>query len=283
MLVSTLSEMQQWSDDVRRSGKTIGVIPTMGYLHDGHRSLIETAAHECDRVVTTVFVNPLQFGAGEDFARYPRDLERDIQLAHRAGTHVVFAPSGDDMYPVGYATTVDVGPIGEKFEGAFRPGHFRGVATVVAKLFHLTKPHVAYFGQKDYQQTLVIARLIADLNFDIRLRVLPTVREPDGLAMSSRNVYLQPDDRRKASIIYRTLRAAEQSILDGQRSRQRINAVMYETLASAGDLRIDYAAAARAETLDEPEEFFSGDSVVLLVAVRIGSTRLIDNLLVRVP
>jgi len=282
-VITTISEMQQWSQQQRRMGKTIGVVPTMGYLHDGHCSLIERAAAECDAVVTTIFVNPLQFGQGEDFERYPRDMERDTTIARAAGSSVVFAPTTAEMYPSGFATTIDVGPIAERFEGAFRPGHFRGVATVVAKLFNLTQPHVAYFGQKDYQQCLVISQMVRDLNMDITLRILPTVREQDGLAMSSRNVYLSAEQRRTASLLYRALQAGIDAIARGERRRQHINKRMQEILDQIPDARIDYAAAATAERLEEPDEFPPGASVVLLLAVRIGSTRLIDNMLTTVP
>lgn len=283
MIIRTIAEMQQWSERQRRAGNTIGVVPTMGYLHAGHCSLIEAAARECDCVVTTIFVNPLQFGPNEDYQRYPRDLERDTALALKAGTTVIFAPSVDEMYPPGFHTTIDVGPIAEKFEGAFRPGHFRGVATVVAKLFLITKPHRAYFGQKDYQQTLVIRQLIKDLNFDIALQVLPTVREADGLAMSSRNVYLSPEERAKATVLYRALLEGRRAIEAGERSRAALSSIMEQVLRAEDGVTIDYAAAATADALDEPEEFASGQMVVLLIAARIGSTRLIDNMLVRVP
>jgi pantoate--beta-alanine ligase len=279
MLITSLDEMHRWSENMRLASKTIGVVPTMGYLHDGHRSLIEQAASECDVVVTTVFVNPLQFSAGEDYERYPRDLERDRALAHAAGTTILFVPSPQEMYPRGFTTTIDVGPLGERFEGAFRPGHFRGVATVVAKLFNVTKPHIAYFGQKDYQQTLVISQLIRDLNYNITLRVLPTVRERDGLAMSSRNVYLSPTERSDATVLYRALHAALDAIAQGERVREKLESLMRSVIEQIPHAHIDYAAAACAETLDQPDSFAPGQQIVLLLAVRIGTTRLIDNAL----
>ncbi|MCS6999522.1 MAG: pantoate--beta-alanine ligase [Bacteroidota bacterium] len=284
MLIEAIAQMQQWSEAMRTQGNIIGLVPTMGFLHEGHCALIKTAAQECSVVITTVFVNPLQFGPSEDFARYPRDLERDIQLATQAGATVVFAPTVEHMYPAGYAAMIDPGPIAEKFEGIFRPGHFRGVATVVAKLFNITKPHVAYFGQKDYQQTLVISQLIRDLNFDIRMRVLPTVRQDDGLALSSRNVYLSPQERQQATILYRALQEAEYAIRQGERRRETINTLLRHTIeAGCPEIKIEYAAAATAETLEEPEFFASGSRVVLLLAVRLGTARLIDNSLVEVP
>lgn len=283
MLITALDEMQRWSDTMRSESNIIGIVPTMGSLHDGHRTLIETAARECDVVVTSVFVNPLQFGVGEDYERYPRNLERDLAIARDAGATVVFAPSREAMYPEGYATTIDVGPIAERFEGAHRPGHFRGVATVVAKLFNLTKPHIAYFGQKDYQQTLVIARLIGDLNFNITLRVQPTVRERDGLAMSSRNLYLSPTERADATVLYRALQAGLEAIAKCERSRQQIEARMRSIIERAPTAQIDYVAAACAKTLDQPDTFAPGEEVVLLLAVRIGATRLIDNTIATIP
>jgi pantoate--beta-alanine ligase len=281
--INSISQMQQWSRQQRQEGKVIGVVPTMGYLHQGHLSLIQRATEECDRVVTTIFVNPLQFGQNEDFERYPRDLERDTTLALEAGASLIFAPTTAEMYPDGFATIIDVGPIAERFEGAFRPGHFRGVATVVAKLFHITSPHRAYFGQKDYQQTLVISRMVTDLNMDVELRVLPTVREPDGLAMSSRNVYLSPSERQQATVLYRALQAGAEAIAAGERVRHRINERMRRVLEEVPTADIDYAAAATADRLEEPDEFTPGSTVVLLLAVRIGSTRLIDNMLATIP
>ncbi|MCX7929573.1 MAG: pantoate--beta-alanine ligase [Chlorobi bacterium] len=283
MLITTIDQMHRWSAQQRRDGKQIGVVPTMGYLHNGHCSLIKCASNECDVVVTTIFVNPLQFGVGEDFERYPRDLQRDYTIASDAGTTVVFAPRTDEMYPSNYATFVDVGPIGEKFEGTFRPGHFRGVVTVVAKLFHITQPHLAYFGQKDYQQTLVIAQLIRDLNFDISMVVLPTVREHDGLAMSSRNVYLSPEQRHHATALYRALQAATNAINSGERRSHALAELMTKVIADNDHVRVDYAAAVQAGTLEEVTEFSSGEQAALLVAGRIGPIRLIDNELVTIP
>lgn len=282
MLITDIQAMQAWSDQQRTEEKTIGFVPTMGALHQGHLSLIGTARRECDVVITSVFVNPLQFGTGEDYERYPRNIERDTTLAIEAGSTVVFAPSVEAMYPTGFTTSIDVGPLGEKLEGNYRPGHFRGVATVVAKLFNITKPHCAYFGQKDYQQTLVIRQLVTDLNFNITLRILPTIREADGLAMSSRNIYLTPDERSRAAIIYKALCAATNAIEQGERSRTVLCSILTSTLLQE-PLTIDYAFAALADSLEEPETFQPGDKIVLLVACRVGGTRLIDNMIVQVP
>ena len=265
---------------LRRQGKRIGVVPTMGALHEGHLSLIRAAAKANDVVIVTIFVNPLQFGPREDFTRYPRNLPRDIRLARGAGAHIIFAPRVEEIYPKGFSAQIDVGPIGECWEGRSRPGHFQGVATVVAMLFHLTHPTQAYFGQKDYQQVLVIRRLVEDLRIRVRLHVLPTVREPDGLAMSSRNRYLNPAQRRQAPVLYRALRAARERIRAGQRQSTSIAAQMRRIIRNAPDARIDYVALVDAATL-KPLRRLRGRTA-LLVAVRIGHTRLIDNLLVDV-
>ncbi len=283
VLVRTIAELRQQVQAQRAAGKRIGFVPTMGYLHEGHAALIRQAAQECEYVVTSDFVNPTQFAPNEDFERYPRDLQRDLQVAEQAGSHVLFAPSVEEIYPEGFATTVSIRGITEKFEGAFRPTHFDGVATVVSKLFNIVQPDRAYFGQKDYQQLLVIRQLVRDLNFPIEVVMVPTVREPDGLALSSRNVYLSAGERQKALSLYRALQAGQSMILQGERRRSVIEARMQEVLSAVPELRVDYAAAALAETLEQPEAFSPGAHVVLLVAARLPSARLIDNLLVRVP
>jgi len=282
-LIVTVAEMQRYAEQQRCAGRRIAVVPTMGYFHQGHLSLIQQARQRADVVITTLFVNPTQFGPGEDYERYPRDFERDRRLAAEAGSDVLFAPTVEEMYPGGYTTVITVRGVSEKFEGAFRPGHFQGVATIVAKLFLATKPHVALFGQKDWQQTLVVRQLVRDLNFDVEIVVLPTVREPDGLAMSSRNVYLSPEERQKATVLYRSLRQAVAAIERGERRRRVLVQLLEEQLRQVPELRIDYAAAADAWTLEEPEEFAPGQTVVLLVAARLGATRLIDNEVVTVP
>ena len=200
------------------SGKTVGFVPTMGALHEGHLSLVDAARAECDLAVVSIFVNPTQFGPKEDLSKYPRDLNRDLQLLASRGCDLVFAPTVEAMYPHGYTTSIDVGDLGRKLEGEFRPDHFRGVATVVLKLFQIVPAEVAFFGRKDYQQTLVVERMVTDLNVPIEIRVLPTVREPDGLAMSSRNAYLSTDDRRRALAISQSLHLAEK-LVDGGAAR----------------------------------------------------------------
>lgn len=255
----------------------VGFVPTMGYLHEGHLALIRRARAECRRVVVSVFVNPLQFGPHEDYARYPRDLDRDRRLAAAAGADLLFHPSVEVMYPRGEpGVFVDVGDLARRWEGARRPGHFRGVVTVVTKLFHLVQPDRAYFGQKDAQQAVIIRRMVADLNFPVEVVVCPTVREPDGLALSSRNVYLDRRQRQAAPTLYRALVAARRRLEAGERDGSALVAAMKAVLRAEPLLEPEYAAVVGASDL-EPLERVEGE-VLLLVAARLGSTRLIDNL-----
>src|SRR3989338_2604600 len=279
-VIRSAPQMTGIAQRLRRQGKSIGVVATMGALHEGHLSLIRAAASAEDVVIVTLFVNPLQFGPTEDYARYPRPFTRDLRLARRAGADILFAPTAQQMYPNGFASRVHVGSLGECWEGQSRPGHFDGVATVVTTLFHLTEPTTAYFGQKDYQQTLVVKQLIRDLHLPVRLRVLPTVREPDGLAMSSRNQSLNASQRRRAPVLGRALRRARAQIRGGERRAAAIAARLRRLIRSTPEARIDYAALVDADTL-RPLRRLRG-RVVLLVAVWIGGTRLIDNLLVDV-
>lgn len=257
---------------------TVGLVPTMGYLHEGHLSLVRRARAENDIVIATIFVNPTQFGPHEDLATYPRDLPRDLALLEAERTDIVFAPASPaEMYPPGYQTWVDLTDLPTKLEGARRPGHFRGVATVVAKLFNLTRPHRAYFGQKDAQQCVVIRRMVADLNFDLEVVVCPTVREPHGLAMSSRNAYLTPEERERAAVLYRALQAAAAALAAGERDAGALRRVMGEVLAAEPLAQVEYVSIADPETLDELEGELPGPALASL-AVRIGRARLIDNL-----
>ena len=262
----------------RRSGQTVGLVPTMGALHEGHLSLVDRARSECDVTVVTVFVNPTQFGRGEDFQRYPRELDADVVLLGRRGCDVVFTPTADAMYPAGYSTTVDVGPLGQVLEGEHRPTHFRGVATIVMKLFQLTPADRAYFGRKDYQQTLVARQMVADLNVPIDIRVCPIVREPDGLAMSSRNAYLSADERRRARGLSQALRLAEELADGGERNVAVIRERMEQEIKRAGGAEMQYIAFVADGTVTPVEEI-SGPTTVALAAI-IGKTRLIDNSLV---
>jgi len=278
--IADLKAMQDYSLAEKRKGLTVGLVPTMGYFHEGHLSLMRRARQECDRVVVSLFVNPLQFGPQEDFERYPRDLERDAALAEQVGVDVLFIPSTEAMYPPGYATHVEVVGLTEPLCGRSRPGHFRGVTTVVAKLFNIVQPDVSYFGQKDYQQALVISRMAEDLFWPLRVVVCPTVREPDGLAASSRNVYLGPEERRQAVCLFQALQAAQEAIARGERRAREVERIMRETISRYPLARIDYAEVRRARDLAEIETL--EERVVLALAVWIGRTRLIDNALVEV-
>ena len=257
----------------------VALVPTMGSLHGGHLSLARRARAENDLVVMSLFVNPTQFGAGEDLDRYPRDLDRDLHLAGDAGVDAVFHPQPAEMYDPGYCTWVDVEGLADRLCGAGRPGHFRAVATVVTKLFGLCRPERAYFGQKDAQQALVIRRMVADLDLGVDVVVCPIVREPDGLAMSSRNVYLTPSERTQAAMLYRALREAEAAIAAGGRDAAVVRATVLSALAEAPLGRVDYVEVVAADDL-RPVDVIAGDVLVAL-AVRFGTTRLIDNVVVK--
>lgn len=279
-LVHTIDEVRAAVAAARRAGKRVGFVPTMGALHEGHASLIERAAAECDFVVVSVFVNPLQFGPNEDFDKYPRTLPDDLRLASSLGAHLVFAPSVEEMYPSPQLTFVEVEKVTDRLCGASRPGHFRGVATVVTKLFNIVAPDAAYFGQKDAQQAVVIQRMVKDLSMPIEIRVCPTVREADGLAKSSRNTYLSEEERRAAPVLYRTLLEAAETIRGGERDGEAIRRLMKERLAAEPLARIDYCDVVDAESL-APVSYIEG-KVLLALAVYFGSTRLIDNMPVEV-
>jgi pantoate--beta-alanine ligase len=256
----------------------LGLVPTMGALHDGHLSLIRLARQDCASVVVSVFVNPTQFGASEDLSAYPRDLARDAALAERAGADVVWAPQVEDVYPPGFQTRVQVESLTQPLEGLHRPGHFQGVATIVAKLLNVVQPQRTYFGQKDAQQAMVVRRMVQDLNFPLEIVVCPTVREADGLALSSRNAYLNPNERRAAPVLFRALSAAAEAFEAGEREADRLRQRMERTLAGEPLARPQYVSVADPETLAE----LSGpvERALLSMAVHIGATRLIDNLLV---
>lgn len=256
----------------------LGLVPTMGFLHEGHLSLVRRARVECASVGVSIFVNPTQFGPHEDLATYPRDLERDLSLLRPEGVDVVWAPPVEEVYPEGFQTYVTVEEISRPLEGARRPGHFRGVATVVAKLFNAFQPQRAYFGQKDAQQAVVIRQMTRDLNFPVDIVVCPTVREPDGLAMSSRNTYLGGQERQAATVLYRSLRAAEQAFAGGERRAEQLRRILAQVLAEEPMARPEYVSVADPETLEE----LSGpvERALLSMAVRIGKAVLIDNLTV---
>jgi pantoate--beta-alanine ligase len=273
-VAATVADMRR-----RRAAMTgsVGLVPTMGYLHEGHLSLARRARTECDHVVASIFVNPTQFGPAEDYQRYPRDPERDLRLLEGEGTDVVFMPTAEDMYPSGYDTWVEVGTsLTDRLEGAARPGHLRGVTTVVAKLFEIVRPQRAYFGQKDAQQLAVVRRMAADLDMGIEVVGLPTVREPDGLAMSSRNAYLSPAEREAAAVLWRSLRRARELFEGGERRAEAMRKAMRAVLAEEPLAQVEYVSVADPGTLQE-QETIAGPALVSL-AVRMGRTRLIDNI-----
>jgi pantoate--beta-alanine ligase len=261
----------------REQGRRIGFVPTMGALHAGHVSLVERSRAECDVTVVSIFVNPLQFGPSEDFTRYPRDLERDRAMLEAAGADALFTTTPEEMYPPGFQTHVVPGPLAEPLCGGSRPGHFKGVATVVAKLFHVVAPHDAFFGQKDFQQARMLQQMVDDLAFDLRLRILPTLREADGLAMSSRNRYLAPSERAIAPALHAALAAVREAFDRGERATAKLEAIGRERLAKAPAFRVDYLDVRDDATLARPDRLGTGG--VAAAAAFLGATRLIDNVL----
>ena len=273
----SIASSQEMARFCRDASCPLGLVPTMGALHQGHVALVERARQENRTLAVSIFVNPTQFGPGEDLAEYPRSLDRDLELLRQAGADLVFTPPVDEVYPPGFDTWVNVGSLATRLEGAYRPGHFRGVATVVTKLFNLTRPDRAYFGQKDGQQTAVIRKLVRDLGLGLDIVVVPTVREPDGLALSSRNLYLTPEQRRAASVIYRALRQAEARWHQGERDGERLRRDVRRTLESEPLVeRINYVSVADAGTLEELDTV--RDRAMVSVAVHLGQVRLIDNI-----
>lgn len=275
-VIRDVAQMRGESERLRGLGKRIGIVPTMGFLHEGHLTLIKLAKRHVDIVITTVFVNPAQFGPSEDFTRYPRSIERDTQLAFQAGTDILFTPATESIYPPGYHTFIEVEKITAVLEGKSRPGHFRGVATIVLKLFNITKPHAAVFGQKDAQQVAVIRQMVSDLNLDVELIVSPIVREADGLAMSSRNTYLSETQRAQAPVLYQSLKLAEHLIRIGERNAGIVIHQMKDLIAKNSIAVVDYVSIADATTLEELAQC-RGNMLVSLAA-RFGTTRLIDNI-----
>jgi len=274
-IIENVQEMQQLCLDARQNGERIAFVPTMGYLHEGHLSLVRAARQQGDRVVLSIFVNPAQFGVGEDFDRYPRDLSRDAQMAEAEGVDWIFAPRASDMYPQGYATFVAVEGLTETLCGRSRPGHFRGVTTVVAKLFAIVQPHAAYFGNKDFQQLAVIRRMTTDLNFPVDVRGLPIVREEDGLAMSSRNVNLSAEQRRQALSLSKSIELAQRLVREGENRCATLVDAIRSRIEQEPDAQIDYVQICDQDSLQDVETVDARS--VLLLAVKIGDTRLIDN------
>jgi pantoate--beta-alanine ligase len=269
-----MSTFHDLSTTRRSFSGMVGLVPTMGYLHEGHLSLIRRAREECDHVFVSIFVNPTQFGPKEDLSKYPRDLERDFRLIEPY-TDIVWTPSDEMMYPKGYQTWVEVEALTKVLEGAMRPGHFKGVTTVVAKLFNGVQPHRAYFGQKDAQQVAVIRQMVRDLNFPIEIVVCPTMREPDGLAMSSRNVYLDTNQRKAATVLFRALSAAKELYEAGERSGEKLRQTMKDVIAAEPLAQMQYVSCADYDTLEELDEITG--KALLSMAVFFGKTRLIDN------
>lgn len=281
-VVTTVEAVRSATDATRRAGGQVGAVFTMGYLHEGHASLMAAAQEASDLVVASVFVNPLQFGAGEDLDAYPRDLDRDTALAEAAGVDVLFVPSVEEVYPhLPVLTTVTVAEIADRFEGAARPTHFAGVATVVAKLLSIVGPCTTYFGEKDWQQVCVVRRMVADLSLPAVVAACPTLREPDGLALSSRNVYLEPAERAAAPVLRRALEAGANLVAAGERGRETVEAYMAEVVRAEPLVLLDYAAAVDAATLADVDPL--AGEIRLLVAARLGPPRLLDNLGVSVP
>ncbi|MBN1912662.1 MAG: pantoate--beta-alanine ligase [Pirellulales bacterium] len=279
--VSTVRELREAVAGARQVGGTIGLVPTMGALHEGHVSLVRASKAECDFTVVTIFVNPTQFAPSEDLAAYPRALEADLDKLAQVGADLVFTPPESEVYGPAHSTWVEPGNVARSLEGASRPDHFRGVATVVLKLLNMARPDVAFFGQKDYQQVLVVRRMVADLDVPVTIRVCPTVREPDGLAMSSRNAYLSPDARRRAAVLWKSLSAAREMVQEGNRDAKAILARMREVLLSAEGLVIDYAVLVDPESLEPVARVDA--QVLAAVAARLEGTRLIDNCMIDPP
>lgn len=278
-VIKSISEMREKSISFKKRGETIGFVPTMGYLHKGHLSLVRLAQNKADRVVVSIFVNPLQFGPSEDYHVYPRDLDRDLSLLEKEGVDVVFVPDEKEMYPPDYQTYVEVTRLTQGLCGTFRPGHFKGVTTVVLKLFNIVKPDFAVFGEKDYQQLRVIQQMVKDLNLDVKIIPHPIVREESGLAMSSRNTYLSEDERHSAVALYQSLKMAESIIHNGERDAERVKTLIKDYLVKFPHNKVQYVEIVDPETLEAVKEIKG--PVLIALAVFVGKTRLIDNRLVK--
>ncbi|HDM09566.1 MAG: pantoate--beta-alanine ligase [Deltaproteobacteria bacterium] len=279
-VIETVREMQATAESLRQGGQTIALVPTMGYLHEAHLELMRVGKRHADKLVISIFVNPTQFGPSEDFNRYPRDPEGDLDKAKSVGVDIVFMPPVEEMYPHGFQTTVSVSQLSQHLCGLSRPGHFDGVATVVCKLFNITKPHIAIFGQKDYQQLSIISRMVMDLNMDIQIIGVPTVREPDGLAMSSRNAYLSQDQRPSALCLKQSLDLASRLVEEGHQKASDIKKAVEDLIRSHPYTKIDYVSICDPVTLEEIDHVEK--STLLALAVKVGQTRLIDNCILEV-
>ncbi len=279
-VVLSVKDMQDLASSYKRRGQKIGFVPTMGYLHEGHLSLIRIAKKMSDVCVVSIFVNPLQFGPNEDFNEYPRDLMRDKELLEKEGVDILFLPDEREMYPIDFCTFVEVEGLSDVLCGKYRPGHFRGVTTVVAKLFNIVKPDIAVFGEKDAQQAIIIKRMVRDLNFDVKIVTAPTVREEDGLAMSSRNTYLTPEQRKEAPVLYKSLLLARKLIEQGERDPEKIKKEMEKMIKENANCEIQYIEIVRKEDL-KPLDRIEGE-VLIALAAKFGRARLIDNITVKV-
>jgi pantoate--beta-alanine ligase len=277
LIVNSTAEMTALTQEARRTGRRVGFVPTMGALHQGHISLVRAARSQSDVVVTSIFVNPTQFGPKEDFSRYPRTLEADSALLRAENTNYLFNPAVEEMYPPGASSWVNVEGICDKLDGSSRPGHFRGVTTVVAKLFHVVQPDLAFFGQKDAAQVAIVRKMVRDLSFDVEIVVCPIVREPDGLALSSRNVYLTGDQRKQATVLYRSLMRVQTLADRGEHDSGRLMEAGKQVLAEIPSVRLDYFEIVGADTLDRVSDISGG--ALIAVAAYVGETRLIDNIL----
>lgn len=277
-IIRTIEEMKSIVRETRSQGKIVGFVPTMGYLHEGHLSLVRASLKNADCTVVSIFVNPIQFGPKEDFKEYPRDLTRDSRLLQEMGVDFLFIPDESEMYPINYKTFVEVEDLQDKLCGRSRPGHFRGVCTVVQKLFNIVQPDVAFFGQKDAQQAIILTRMVRDLNMDVRIEVMPTVREKDGLALSSRNIYLKPEERQAALCLSRSLRETEQKFQSGERRTALLIKRIKEIVDAESLARIDYIVIVNPGSLEPIEEIHK--EALIALAVFIGKVRLIDNVLV---
>ena len=278
IIVRSIKKMQDISKRVKGKGKRVGFVPTMGFLHEGHLSLVRASKRECDITVVSIFVNPAQFGPGEDYRTYPRDLSRDMRLLKDLKVDILFCPKAKEMYKRGFSAFIEVKGLSEVLCGARRPGHFRGVTTVVAKLFEIVKPDLAYFGRKDYQQQLIIKKMVSDLNMDVKIKALPTIREADGLAMSSRNAYLSGDERKEAAVLYQSLRLARKLVKGGERNSKKIISAMRGLISKKPGVKIDYLGAYDSDTLQEVKKI-RGKTLFALAAF-VGPTRLIDNMVI---
>ena len=277
-IIEEVDKMKTYARIMKKGNKLLGFVPTMGYLHQGHLNLIRTARKQCDALIISIFVNPIQFGRGEDFEKYPRDIKKDEELCKEAGVDALFCPKGEDMFPKGFSTYMNVEVLTENLCGKTRPGHFRGVTTVVTKLFEIVRPDIAYFGQKDAQQAIVITKMVEDMNMDVLIKTMPTVREDNGLAMSSRNSYLKKSEKKEASVLAKSLNLAESMINSGETDSRKIIKKMRSLIEEAASVKIDYVSIVDTKSLKNVDKI-KGEVMIALAAF-IGKTRLIDNIII---